>query len=75
MSTVEQPITRSELRAELDSFRSEFQRMLEHYATKEDLANLKADLRGDFTRLVVALAGLQLAGLAAVAAIMRFLAS
>ena len=55
MATAEQPITRSELREEL-----------RHYATKEDLANLKFDLTW---RIVV----LQLLGVAAVAAIMRFL--
>ena len=46
MTTAEMPITRSDLREEL-------QRELRHYATKEDLANLKADLRGDFTRLIL----------------------
>ena len=35
--TTEHPITRDELREELD-------RTLRHYATKEDLANLKNDL-------------------------------
>ncbi len=62
MTTMEHPITRSELREEL-----------KHYATKEDLANFKAELRGDLLRLTISLAGLQLIGLGAVAAIMRFL--
>ena len=34
MATVEQPVTRSDLRNELD-------RTLKHYATKADIANLK----------------------------------
>ena len=65
MTTAEMPITRSDLREEL-------QRELRHYATKEDLANLKADLRGDLTRLILAMVALQAAGLGAVAAIVRF---
>ena len=44
----------------------------QHLATKADLAELKAELRGDLLRLVIGLAGLQLLGLGAVAAIMRF---
>ena len=65
MTTAEMPITRSNLREEL-------QRELRHYATKEDLANLKADLRGDFNRLILAMVALQAAGLGAVTAIVRF---
>ena len=65
MTTAEMPITRSDLREEL-------QRELRHYSTKEDLANLKADLRGDLTRLILAMVALQAAGLGAVAAIVRF---
>ena len=52
----------------------------EHLATKADLANLRAelndkfnDLRGHQTRLVLALAGLQIAGLAAAAAIVNLI--
>jgi hypothetical protein len=45
----------------------------QHLATKADLAELKAELRGDLLRLVIGLAGLQLIGLGAVASIMRFL--
>ena len=52
----------------------------EHLATKADLANLKAelndkfnDLRGHQSRLVLALAGLQIAGLAAAAAIVNLI--
>ena len=70
MTTVQQPITRTELREELD-------RVLRFYATKEDLArevgDLKATLRNDMLHLAIGLAGLQLIGLGAVAAIMRLL--
>ena len=45
----------------------------QHLATKADLAELKAELKGDLLRLVIGLAGLQLIGLGAVASIMRFL--
>ena len=38
MATTEQPITRSELREELDRLMDNIR---ERYATKEDLANLK----------------------------------
>ena len=41
MATAEHPITRSELRAELDGFRAELR---EHYATKTDLADLRTEL-------------------------------
>ena len=70
MTTLQQPITRTELREELD-------RVLRFYATKEDLArevgDLKATLRNDMLHLAIGLAGLQLIGLGAVAAIMRLL--
>ena len=60
------PLTREELREELD-------RVLVHYATKADLAELKADLNRTLIQMVIGLAGLQLIGLGAVAAILRFL--
>ena len=41
MTTAEQPITRSELREELNALRTEFR---EHYATKADLAEMKVEL-------------------------------
>lgn len=72
MTTAEMPITRSDLHEELSGLRDGLQRELRHYATKEDLANLKADLRGDLTRLILAMVALQAAGLGAVAAIVRF---
>ena len=72
MTTAEMPITRSDLREELSGLREELRQELRHYATKEDLANLKADLRGDLNRLILAMVALQAAGLGAVAAIARF---
>ena len=63
MTTAEHPITRSELREELTLLRQEFR---EHYATKADLEKVKGDLT---YRMIF----IQLAGMAAVAAIMRFL--
>ncbi len=42
-------------------------------ATKADLAELKADLNRTLIQMVIGLAGLQLIGLGAVAAILRFL--
>ena len=66
MTTAEHPITRSELREEL-----------KHYATEEDLANLKAEIKGDLGNLkfdlIKWIVVLQFMGLGAVAAIMGFL--
>ena len=45
MSTNEQPITRSDLREELSVLRDELRA---HYATKEDVANLRADIEVKF---------------------------
>ncbi len=70
MVASEHPVTMPELRDELRVLRNELQ---EHYATKADLSDLKATLRGDINKLTVAVAGLQLLGLGAVAAIMQFL--
>lgn len=87
MTMAEMPITRSDLRDELQRelrpyatkedlrpyvTKEDLLRALQPYATKEDLANLKADLRGDLTRLILAMVALQAAGLGAVAAIVRF---
>ena len=77
MVTGEQPITRSELREELQS-------ILQYYATKEDLSDLKVELTKDIgnleTRLVKWIVGVQLWGIIAltavvtsVIAIMKFL--
>ena len=41
--------------------------------TKSDLADLKAELRGDLLRVAIGFAGLHLIGLGAVAAIMQLL--
>ena len=43
------------------------------FATKEDLANLKADLGRDMLRLTLVLATLQMVGLGTVAAIVKFI--
>ena len=43
------------------------------FATKEDLANLKADISRDMLRLTLALATLQLIGLGTVAAVVKFI--
>ena len=45
MSSGEQPITRSDLREELGLLRDELRA---HYATKEDVANLRADIEAKF---------------------------
>ena len=47
----------------------------DHLATKADLAELKADLNRTLIQMAIGLAGLQLLGLGAVAAILRFLGS
>ena len=44
MTTAKQPITRSELRQELEQ-------VLQHYATKADLGDLKADLKAEIAEL------------------------
>lgn len=67
MTTEIAPLTREELREELD-------RVLVHYATKADLAELKADLAKLESRLTWKVAGLQIASMVAIAAILRFLA-
>lgn len=67
MTTETAPLTREELREELD-------RVLAHYATKADLAELKADLARLESRLTWKVAGLQIASMVAIAAILRFLA-
>ncbi len=70
MTTQAHPITRIELREELQILRDE---MREYYATKTDLAEMKADLNRTLIQVVIGLAGLQLVGLGAVAAILKFL--
>lgn len=69
MTSAEHPITRSELREELS-----------HYATKEDLANLetrltreiadfKTEVKSDINTLIKWMVGVQIGGIAAIAAI------
>ena len=46
---------------------------IDSLATKADLSEMKAELRSDLLKVVIGLGGMQLLGLAAVAAIMRLL--
>lgn len=69
-ATFDREAMREIVRDEIDLLRSELR---EHYATKADLSDLKADMKGTLIQVVIGLAGLQLLGLAAVAAIIRFL--
>ena len=57
MATLAPPITRTELREELQVLRDEFR---EHYATKADLAEVKSEL-------IKWIVGVELAGVAAAA--------
>lgn len=74
MTTASAPFDKEAMREivrdEIDLLRSELR---EHYSTKADLSDLKAELKGTLIQVVIGLAGLQLLGLAAVAAIFRFL--
>ena len=63
MATVEQRVTALE---------TEFRTELKHLATKADLEGLKSDLRTDMSMHLRWLIGLQLGGLTAIAAIMKF---
>ncbi len=49
LSTNEPPITRSDLRQELGLLRDELRA---HYATKEDVANLRADIEVKFRQFL-----------------------
>ena len=62
MATAEQPITRSELRAELQHYatKADLRAELQHYATKADLATLE-------TRLIKWMVGVTLGGMATAA--------
>ena len=51
------PVTRVELREELDRLRDEMHRELRHYATKADVANLKAWMVGLLLLVVLNVAG------------------
>ena len=70
MAMGEAPITRSELREELRTLRDEFHKL---YATKADLATLEVRLTDKINGGLRWMVVFQLAGLAAIAAIMRFL--
>lgn len=58
MTTSEQPVTRSELREELDRLRDEFK---SYYATKADLAQLEMRLTIRLTGVMVTLGGVIIA--------------
>lgn len=60
MTTETAPLTREELREELD-------KVLVHYATKADLTELKVDLAKLESRLTWKVAGLQIASMVAIA--------
>lgn len=59
MTTQLEPLTREDLRQEFRDFRSdlraELDRTLQHYATKADFHELRADLKALETRLTVRL--------------------
>lgn len=73
MATLEHTLTRPDLREEFDRLRSEIDSRFQHYATKADLARLEARLVKEISIHLRWMIGLQLVGLGAVAAIMRFL--
>ena len=58
----------------VSSLETEFRTELRHLATKADLTELRVEVQAIENRLTLRLGGLMVAGLAAVAAIMRFLA-
>ena len=53
---------RDETREGFKTFRDEIRNTLQYYATKEDLANLKADLRNDLNRMLIATGTLTILG-------------
>ena len=72
MTTSAAPLTRDDVREvvreEIDILRDE---MREYYATKADLSDLKSDINARLIQVVIGLAGLQLIGIGAIAAILR----
>ena len=66
MTTVDQSITRSDLRDELRHYatKSDLRDELRHYATKTDLAQLRAEMSGMETRLVKWMIGVMFGGAA-----------
>ena len=60
MTTLEQPITRSELREELQHYatKEDLRDELGHYATKADIADVRADMARMETRLVKWMVGI-----------------
>ena len=64
MTTGEQPITRSELREEMTALREEMGGILQHYATKTDVAELRVELAEVKTDLIKWMVGLMLSSVA-----------
>lgn len=64
MTTGEQPITRSELREEMTALREEMRGILQHYATKADVAELRVELAEVKTDLIKWMVGLMLSSVA-----------
>lgn len=60
MTTTEQPVTRSQLREELDRLRDDFK---SYCATKADLAQLEMRLTFRLTGVMIAVGGAVIAGL------------
>ena len=79
-STDTSPVTKADLAAlaasvtalseKIDTFQSEVR---EHYATKTDLANLKADVLGQINRQTWAIVTLQIVALGVLVAILRLI--
>lgn len=66
MTTAEQPITRSDLREELQMFRDELR---QHYATKADVSELRVELHQIEARLIKWMVGLMLGSIAVASSI------
>ncbi len=64
---------RDDVREEFKTFREEMRNTLQFYATKEDLANLKADLRNDLNRMLIAVGTLTILGWGVIIASMQVL--
>ena len=72
MTTAEHPITRTELREEIGMLRDELR---EHFATKKDLSDLETRVVREMTNHFRWLVGIQVAVIAVVIALLRFLPS
>ncbi len=63
MATLDRPLTRQEFREDI----------LPHLATKADLSNLRAELRGDLLKAVLGMAGLQIVAIGVMAGLFKLL--